>query len=890
MQVRVRLDTVAPRRWHADLARRLAAAMQAAVDLVPGSPDRRSEERDLHRVLAVERVLNNVRCEALTPVGEHEQPGPDGAGSADVVIDLGSHPRADRTSWTVLYDGEPGVWAAAAALRQGRFPVVSVLDPGGTVRAVGRPGSEQPGLLAVALADVLAGVVTLLVGGLQGHTFAAPIPAVPEGAPQTGSASLGRTVARHLMREVMHGTYRALTRAPHWRVGWRRRDDADVLGTAEHPETGWTDLPDDGHHFYADPFLFEHHGRTYLFVEDYDHRAGKAVISVVELGDEGPLGPPRQVLAHDVHLSYPVVVEHDGEVWMIPETSAGGTIELYRATRFPDAWQREAVLVDGVSASDATPFHHDGRWWLSATVRHGGSYSDHLHLWSAPDLRGPWTPHAGNPVLVDIASARPAGHVVRRDGRLLRPTQDCRDGYGVALNVMEVTRLDDDGFEQQQVGRLAAGERWPGRRLHTYNNAGQFEVIDGSRINLRLPRRARAGRRRSGLSTTADKRTRPRVVIANPSADVYGSDLQMLESVEALVSGGLDVTVTTPGDGPLIPLIRERGASVERMGYPVLKRADASGFGLVRLGCRGANSAMSLTRYLRRDRPALLYVNTVTLPWWIVSARLAGVPVLCHVHEAERQDSELVRLALYLPLVLAQRIVVNSEVTGETIAEAFKPLARRATLVYNGVAGPPAAPSPLAEDTDPLRLVLVSRLSPRKGIDVALEALACMRRTGLDARLDICGTTFLGYEWFEEQLRARSEQEDLRGAVTFSGYVSPVWPALERAHVALAPSMGESLGNAVIEAQLAGRPVVASEVSGHVETVEDGRTGLLVPVRDPSALASAVMRLVRAPALAASLVEHAHRDAQERFSLERYQQEVRAVVRDLVTDSPLRNP
>ena len=72
--------------------------------------------------------------------------------------------------------------------------------------------------------------------------------------------------------------------------------------------------------------------------------------------------------------------------------------------------------------------------------------------------------------------------------------------------------------------------------------------------------------------------------------------------------------------------------------------------------------------------------------------------------------------------------------------------------------------------------------------------------------------------------------------VEFAGYVSPVTPVLERAQIVLAPSQRESLGNVVIEAQLAGRPVIATATTGHLETVQDGRTG----VRDPARVARGI--------------------------------------------------
>jgi hypothetical protein len=254
-----------------------------------------------------------------------------------------------------------------------------------------------------------------------------------------------------------------------------------------HPQRGWNNLHDDGLHFYADPFPVVVGDRTYLFVEDFDHRRGRGVISVVEFGDKGPLGSPRTVLAADVHLSYPYVFEYAGEMWMVPECSAGRTINLYRAAEFPDVWELEATLVAGVEASDPTLFQEAERWWMMATVRdEGGSFSDALHLWSAASILGPWVPHRRNPVLIDIAAARPAGRVVRRGGRLIRPIQDCRCGYGTGLALAEITRLDDNEFDQRVLAILRPGDIWPGRRLHTLNRAGRLECIDGSAIAIKI--------------------------------------------------------------------------------------------------------------------------------------------------------------------------------------------------------------------------------------------------------------------------------------------------------------------------------------------------------------------------------------------------------------------
>jgi hypothetical protein len=287
--------------------------------------------------------------------------------------------------------------------------------------------------------------------------------------------------------------------APHWRVGWRMVDGAGLIETQSLAGTRWNVLPDPGTHFYADPFPFVWRGRHFILVEDLDHRSQKGVISAVEIGPAGPLGPARPVLEEPWHLSYPFLIEHEGAAWMVPESSANRTVSLYRADPFPTRWVKEADLLTDIEASDATLLRHRGRWWMFATVRDGsGSYSDTLCLFCAPHLRGPWVPHPGNPILVDAGSARPAGNIVRVGSRLWRPVQDCRAGYGTALGIAEITRLDHDGYAQVLRSVIPPSGPWAGRRFHTLNRAGRLECIDGSAHSPRSALIARTLERRCG--------------------------------------------------------------------------------------------------------------------------------------------------------------------------------------------------------------------------------------------------------------------------------------------------------------------------------------------------------------------------------------------------------
>ncbi len=110
--------------------------------------------------------------------------------------------------------------------------------------------------------------------------------------------------------------------------------------------------------------------------------------------------------------------------------------------------------------------------------------------------------------------------------------------------------------------------------------------------------------------------------------------------------------------------------------------------------------------------------------------------------------------------------------------------------------------------------------------------------------------------------------------MTFAGYCKPIWPNLIKADIVVAPSLREPFGNAVVEAQLSRRPVVATAALGHLESITDEQTGLLVPAEDVSAMAKAIARLVDDPDLATKLAEAARANALDRFTTGRYSREI----------------
>jgi glycosyltransferase involved in cell wall biosynthesis len=376
---------------------------------------------------------------------------------------------------------------------------------------------------------------------------------------------------------------------------------------------------------------------------------------------------------------------------------------------------------------------------------------------------------------------------------------------------------------------------------------------------------------------------KPRVLIVHPSAELYGSDRVALESARALVADGWLVHASLTADGPLVGLLREAGAEVTVLHAPVLRKALLSPTGLVRFAADVLRRTPAMLGLLRRARPDLVYVSTVTSPLWLPLARLGRHRVVVHLHEAEADVPKVVRVGLAAPLLLAHRIVANSAVSRDVVAADLPRLRRRTDVVYNGVLGPPAPPAPARESLEPpVRLVLSGRLSPRKGTDVAVAALAELRRRGVAAELDLVGGIFPGYEWFERDVAELAEREGVAGHVHHHGVLPQVWDALAAADVVLVPSRVEPFGNAAVEAMLAERPVVAGRTQGLVEIVRPGDNGSLAEPGDATSLADAVQGVLDDWPAARARARRARVEAEERYSPARYRSDLAALARATV--------
>jgi glycosyltransferase involved in cell wall biosynthesis len=345
----------------------------------------------------------------------------------------------------------------------------------------------------------------------------------------------------------------------------------------------------------------------------------------------------------------------------------------------------------------------------------------------------------------------------------------------------------------------------------------------------------------------------------------------LLALAEGLTAAGVTFEAAGP-DGD--PLLRELAA----LGYPVHDLPLSASF----RPAEDFKAAFRLTRLLQRRQYDLVHVHgfKASLPGR-VGAALAGVPAVYTVHNFVLEAGGGFRRQAYLwveqalaPLT-ARYIAVSEAVRRDLVTRAHLPTTRF-SVVYNGV--PAHVPTPLDRLADLRRelalpeavpaVLCVARLVPEKGVDLLLQAASALAESSRAGdplppfRLLIAGD---GPE--EGTLRELAGRLGLAERVVFLGHRPDVPALLDLAAAVVLPSRAEGLSLVLLEALVAGRPVVASRAGGMSEVVADGEHGLLVPVGDPLALAAALRRLLTDRALAARL-SMAARERGARFTID----------------------
>ncbi|WP_309570551.1 hypothetical protein [Deinococcus sp.] len=245
--------------------------------------------------------------------------------------------------------------------------------------------------------------------------------------------------------------------------------------------------------YVADPFLLRRDGLYHLYFEVLNLETGRGELSVAHSRDLTRWTYGGVILREPWHLSYPYVFEHDGEVYLIPESAERGAVTLYRAAEFPRLWEKVADLLTDAPYVDSSIFRDGldgGHWWLVTSLEGGGAPL----VYRAAALTGPWdaVDVHGQP---DADRLRSAGRIFLRAGAWHRPVQRRGQVYGEDVWLMRIDLRDGTYRETlatdvPQPLLAPHGEGWNSLGMHHMDvqaaDGGFLAAVDGKALILDL--------------------------------------------------------------------------------------------------------------------------------------------------------------------------------------------------------------------------------------------------------------------------------------------------------------------------------------------------------------------------------------------------------------------
>lgn len=250
-----------------------------------------------------------------------------------------------------------------------------------------------------------------------------------------------------------------------WNVAWKKVEE-NVYSVIENPDGYWL----------ADSLIYSCDEGVFLFVEAFDKHDNIGKLAVLKYNGK-EFSDFKIIMEKEYHLSYPYVFKFNNEYYMIPETSANNSIEIYKSYNFPYDWKKEKELLKGKYV-DTTVFEFENKFILY-------SYDILNHMLITGEL------NMTNLEIINIETKldklyqlRAGGNVYQKNGKYYRAIQNNEFFYGQKLDIINC-------FDNNKVGNLnpveiSNNKNIVYRRLHTYSKSDNFEAVDLSDFRFNI--------------------------------------------------------------------------------------------------------------------------------------------------------------------------------------------------------------------------------------------------------------------------------------------------------------------------------------------------------------------------------------------------------------------
>ncbi len=369
-----------------------------------------------------------------------------------------------------------------------------------------------------------------------------------------------------------------------------------------------------------------------------------------------------------------------------------------------------------------------------------------------------------------------------------------------------------------------------------------------------------------------------RILYLHAGAEMYGADKVLLELIKGLDSKEFEAHVILPNDGVLVEALRQVGAQVSVLDYPILRRKYFNPKGIADY-IRSYNFyAKQIALYARQHSIDMVHNNTAAVLEGIYLKRKLKLPLIWHVHEIIVKPKAISDFINMLMGRYADKIVTVSQAVANHIKQSPFIKDSQVEVIYNGVDNAvyyPMDASSIREKfdiaQDALVIGMIGRVNAIKGQNDFIEAVEPLLEKNEQAVAFLAGGVFPGEEWRLEELDKRIASSSVVSQIHRIDYYDKTSELYNMFDIFVLPSIKpDSLPTVVLEAMACSKPVVGYNNGGIAEMVVDDKSGCLVKPNRPQELSNAISLLLDSSEKREKFGRVGYQRQKELFSLESY--------------------
>ena len=337
------------------------------------------------------------------------------------------------------------------------------------------------------------------------------------------------------------------------------------------------------------------------------------------------------------------------------------------------------------------------------------------------------------------------------------------------------------------------------------------------------------------------KQPAKRVLLLHSSNDMYGASRIVLQVIDILIEAQYEVYVILPYKGVLNKIIIDKGAFCSVYNLGVFRKKYMNLKGLYNRFIKIKKAKNYIANYIDKHHIDLLYTSTSVIISGGLAAKKSGIPSISHIHEIPTANKPYEIFSGLFVRYFSKKVIVVSN----SVAKHWQPYLKKHQLlkVYNGIIFPVTKSLYNKRKTieQNITLTSIARLIPYKGHKYFIEVAKELLKLNKQYHFLIVGDTFPGYEAYEEELKTLVSENDLHQKIHFLGYRTDIEAILAKSDLVFHSSIEpDSLPTVLFEAIKMKVPLVATELAGAVEILDNGNCGLLVPLNNAKKVADLI--------------------------------------------------